>query len=151
MVATSASSTSSRASAASTPARSYDAELAELERAAVPTVGSCAGQFTANTMAMVAEVMGLALSHVAMTPAVASSRGPLAEHSGRTLARLIHEGGPLPRDLVTRRGLENAAAAVAATGGSTNAALHLPAISSTRRASTSTSGPSPISSRGPRF
>lgn len=103
-------------------------ELGELERAGVPTVGSCAGQFTANTMAMVAEVLGLALPHCAMMPAVASARLALAEESGRTLARLILQGGPTPRDLVTRHSLENAAAAVAATGGSTNAALHLPAI-----------------------
>ena len=103
-------------------------ELAELERVSVPTVGSCAGQFTANTMAMVAETLGLALPHCAMMPAVASERQALAEQSGRTLARLIREGGPRPRDLVTRRSLENAAAAVAATGGSSNAALHLPAI-----------------------
>ena len=103
-------------------------ELAELERVGVPTLGSCAGQFTANTMAMVAETLGLALPHCAMMPAVASERQVLAELAGRRLARLIREGGPLPRDLVTRRSLENAAAAVAATGGSSNAALHLPAI-----------------------
>jgi dihydroxy-acid dehydratase len=105
-----------------------EAELKDLERVGVPTVGSCAGQFTANTMAMVAEAMGLALPHTAMTPAVASSRRALCMQAGRTLAKLIKEGGPLPRDLVTLKGLENAAAAVAATGGSTNAALHLPAI-----------------------
>ena len=104
------------------------AELDELERAGVPTVGACAGQFTANTMAMVAEVMGLALPHMAMMPAVFSARGALAEAAGRVLARLVRAGGPRPRDLVTRHSLENAAAAVAATGGSTNAALHLPAI-----------------------
>ncbi len=103
-------------------------ELKELERAGVPTVGSCAGQFTANTMAMVAEVLGLAPSGSAMIPAVASGRREMAQGAGRTLARLIHEGGPRPRELVTRESLENAAAAVAATGGSTNAALHLPAI-----------------------
>src|SRR5882757_5852047 len=104
------------------------AELAELERVAVPTVGSCPGQFTANTMAMVAETMGLALPGTAMTPAVYSSRLMLAEEAGRTLSRLIRSGGPRPRELVTLQSLENAAVAVAATGGSTNAALHLPAI-----------------------
>jgi dihydroxy-acid dehydratase len=103
-------------------------ELDELERAAVPTVGSCPGQFTANTMAMVAETLGIALPGSAMIPAVASERRSLAEQAGRLLGKLIREGGPLPRDLVTRRSLENAASAVAATGGSTNAALHLPAI-----------------------
>nr|WP_047165517.1 dihydroxy-acid dehydratase [Sphingomonas sp. Y57] len=105
-----------------------EAELARLEKAGVPTVGSCAGQFTANTMAMVAETLGLALPRSAMMPAVASERRALAEESGRVLGRLIRDGGPRPRDLVTRYSLENAAATVAATGGSTNAALHLPAI-----------------------
>ena len=105
-----------------------EAELAELERAGVPTIGSCAGQFTANTMAMVAEVLGLALPYTAMLPAVASERRVLGEQAGLVLGRLIRQGGPRPRDLVTLRSLENAAAAVAATGGSTNAALHLPAI-----------------------
>jgi dihydroxy-acid dehydratase len=103
-------------------------ELDELERAGVPTLGACAGQFTANTMAMVAEVLGLAPSSSAMLPAVASERRVLARSAGLTLAKLIRSGSPLPRDLVTRRALENAVAAVAATGGSTNAALHLPAI-----------------------
>jgi len=105
-----------------------ESELLELERVSVPTVGSCAGQFTANTMAMVAEVLGLALPENAMMPAVASERRALGEEAGRTLARLIRQSGPRPRQLVTRQSLENAAAAVAATGGSTNAALHLPAI-----------------------
>jgi len=105
-----------------------EAQLALLERTGIGSLGSCAGQFTANTMAMAAEVLGLALPHTAMTPAVAASRQVLASDAGRVLARLIRDGGPLPRELVTRRALENAAAAVAATGGSTNAALHLPAI-----------------------
>ena len=105
-----------------------EAELARLERIGIGSLGSCAGQFTANTMAMAAEVLGLALPHTAMTPAVAATRRVLASDAGRVLARLIRDGGPLPRDLVTRKSLENAAAAVAATGGSTNAALHLPAI-----------------------
>ncbi len=105
-----------------------EAELAELERVAVPTVGSCPGQFTANTMAMVAEVLGLSLPGTAMIPAVYSQRALAAHDAGRILAQLQENGGPLPRDLVTRKSLENAAAAVAATGGSTNAALHLPAI-----------------------
>ena len=105
-----------------------EADLAGLERAGVPTVGSCAGQFTANTMAMVAEVLGLALPHTAMIPAVAAERIALAREAGETLSRLILNEGVRPKDLVTRESLENAAAAVAATGGSTNAALHLPAI-----------------------
>ena len=104
------------------------AELEALERSCAPTVGSCPGQFTANTMAMVAETLGLALPGSAMMPAVYSERLALAREAGKRVTEIIREGGPLPRDLITRKSLENAAAAVAATGGSTNAGLHLPAI-----------------------
>ncbi len=104
------------------------AELAEMERTCSPTVGSCPGQFTANTMAMVSEVLGLAPPGSSMLPAVYSDRLPLARNAGARAVQLLLDGGPRPRDLVTRRSLENATAAVAATGGSTNAALHLPAI-----------------------
>lgn len=103
-------------------------ELTELEAQGVPTIGSCAGQFSANTMAMAAEALGLAIPGSSMRPAVASSRMELARQAGARLAEMIYAGGPTPRDLVTRLSLENAAACVAATGGSTNAALHLPAI-----------------------
>ncbi|MBL4801600.1 MAG: dihydroxy-acid dehydratase [Emcibacter sp.] len=103
-------------------------ELLSLEKAAVPTVGSCAGQFTANTMAMAAEALGLALPNSAMMPAVSSARLAFGMQAGRRLAEIIKTGGPTARELITRESLENAAAAVAATGGSTNAALHLPAI-----------------------
>jgi dihydroxy-acid dehydratase len=103
-------------------------ELAELERACAPTVGSCAGQFTANTMAMVSEALGLAPPGSAMLPAVYSQRLALARRAGQRVTEILANGGPLPRDLVTRKSLENAAAVVAATGGSTNAGLHLPAI-----------------------
>jgi dihydroxy-acid dehydratase len=102
-------------------------ELAELEQACLPTLGSCPGQFTANTMAMVAETLGLAMPGSATLPAVSSSRNEIAKQAGRTVMKVL-EKGPLPRQLVTKKSLENAAAAVAATGGSTNAALHLPAI-----------------------
>jgi dihydroxy-acid dehydratase len=105
-----------------------ESELAELEQACLPTLGSCPGQFTANTMAMVAETLGLAPPGSATLPAVAESRNSLSREAGRTVMRLLKDGGPLPRQLVTKKSLENAAAAVAATGGSTNAALHLPAI-----------------------
>jgi dihydroxy-acid dehydratase len=105
-----------------------EAELQELEHACSPTIGSCPGQFTANTMAMVSEAMGLALPGSAMLPAVYSQRLALARRAGRRVTEILRDGGPLPRDLVTRKSLENAAAAVAATGGSTNAGLHLPAI-----------------------
>lgn len=103
-------------------------ELDELEQVCLPTLGSCPGQFTANTMAMVSETLGLALPGSATLPAVSSERKSLAQQAGRAVLRLLKAGGPLPRDLVTKKSLENAAAAVAATGGSTNAALHLPAI-----------------------
>ena len=105
-----------------------EAELDELGHACAPTLGSCPGQFTANTMAMVSETLGLALPGSAMLPAVYSERLALARRAGRRATEIVREGGPLPRDLVTRKSLENACAAVAATGGSTNAGLHLPAI-----------------------
>jgi len=103
-------------------------ELAEMERLCSPSVGSCPGQFTANTMAMVSEALGLALPGSAMLPAVFSDRIALARRAGQRVLGILRDGGPLPRDLVTRKSLENACAAVAATGGSTNAGLHLPAI-----------------------
>jgi dihydroxy-acid dehydratase len=104
------------------------AELSELEQACAPTIGACPGQFTANTMAMVAETLGLAPPGSALLPAVYSQRLALARQAGRRAGEILREGGPMPRDLVTRKALENAAAVVAATGGSTNAGLHLPAI-----------------------
>jgi dihydroxy-acid dehydratase len=103
-------------------------ELDELERVCLPTLGSCPGQFTANTMAMVAETLGLALPGSATLPAVDAGRRTLTQRAGAAVMRLLAQGGPLPRELVTRKSLENACAAVAATGGSTNAALHIPAI-----------------------
>jgi dihydroxy-acid dehydratase len=102
--------------------------LREIEKACTPTAGSCPGQFTANTMAMVAETLGLAPLGSAMVPAVYSDRIAIARRAGETVMQTLRNGGPLPRDLVTRKSLENACAAVAATGGSTNAALHIPAI-----------------------
>src|SRR3954469_23986197 len=103
-------------------------ELDQLERACLPTLGSCPGQFSANTMAMVSETLGLALPGSATLPAVADERSSVAAKAGKIVLEILKNGGPLPRDLVTRKSLENASAAVAATGGSTNAALHLPAI-----------------------
>jgi len=104
------------------------AQLDELEAVCLPTLGSCPGQFTANTMAMVSETLGLAQPGTATLPAVAEGRSAAAREAGAAVMRLLREGGPLPRELVTRKSIENACAAVAATGGSTNAALHLPAI-----------------------
>jgi dihydroxy-acid dehydratase len=105
-----------------------EADLHSMAEECSPTVGSCPGQFTANTMAMVSEVIGLALPGSAMLPAVYSDRIALARRAGEAVLRILRDGGPLPRELVTRQALENAAACVAATGGSSNAGLHLPAI-----------------------
>jgi dihydroxy-acid dehydratase len=103
-------------------------ELKEMEHICIPTLGSCPGQFTANTMAMVSETLGLALPGSATMPAVAEQRKSMAFESGKLVLQILKNGGPLPRELITRKSLENACAAVAATGGSTNAALHIPAI-----------------------
>jgi dihydroxy-acid dehydratase len=105
-----------------------EAALRDLELACKPTIGACAGQFTANTMAMVSEVLGLTVPNSAMVPGVYSERLAIARRAGALVLDILARGGPLPRDLVTRASLENAAAIVAATGGSTNAALHIPAI-----------------------
>jgi len=106
-----------------------EADLDEIEAVACPSGGSCGGQFTANTMACVSEAIGLALPHSAGAPAVYESRDEFAVASGVQVMKLI-EKGIRPRDIVTRKSLENAATVVAATGGSTNAGLHLPAIAS---------------------
>jgi dihydroxy-acid dehydratase len=105
-----------------------EADLDTLERACKPSVGACAGQFTANTMAMVSEALGLTVPNSAMVPGVYSERLAIAKRAGEIVMEILKRGGPLPRDLVTRKSLENASAIVAATGGSTNAALHIPAI-----------------------
>ncbi len=104
-----------------------DEDLYELECVACPSAGSCGGQFTANTMACVSEAMGLALPGSAGAPAPYESRDQLCEESGRVVMDLI-ASGLRPRDIVTRKALENAAVVVAASGGSTNGGLHLPAI-----------------------
>jgi dihydroxy-acid dehydratase len=104
-----------------------DADLHELECVACPSAGSCGGQFTANTMACVSEAIGLALPGSAGAPAPYESRDAYAEASGQAVMALL--GANIrPRDIVTRKALENAAMVVAATGGSTNGGLHLPAI-----------------------
>jgi dihydroxy-acid dehydratase len=103
------------------------AELTQLESVACPSAGSCGGQFTANTMACVSEAIGLALPGSAGAPAPYESRDQFCEASGRTVMDLIAQQ-LRPRDIVTRQALENAAVVVAASGGSTNAALHLPAM-----------------------
>jgi len=104
-----------------------DKDLHELECVACPSAGSCGGQFTANTMACVSEAMGLALPGSSGAPAPYESRDAYAEASGRAVMNLL-KLGIRPRDIVTRKSLENAARLVAASGGSTNGGLHLPAI-----------------------
>ncbi len=104
-----------------------DEELHELECAACPSAGACGGQFTANTMAMVSEAIGLALPYSAGAPAPYEERDRWAVESGRAVMSLL-ESGLRPRDIATRKAFENAAVVVGATGGSTNAGLHLPAM-----------------------
>src|ERR687898_618219 len=111
----------------SLPGMMTDQELNDVEHAACPSSGSCGGQFTANTMACVSEAIGLALPGSAGAPAPYESRDQYAEASGRAVMNLL-QLGIRPRQIVTREALENAAIVVAASGGSTNAALHLPAI-----------------------
>ena len=102
-------------------------ELTELELVACPSTGACGGQFTANTMACVSEAIGLALPYSSGTPAPYEERDKYAYASGEAVMNLLKEN-IRPRDIVTKKSLENAAVIVAATGGSTNAALHLPAL-----------------------
>jgi dihydroxy-acid dehydratase len=106
-----------------------DEDLHELECMACPSAGSCGGQFTANTMACVSEAIGLALPGSAGAPAPYESRDAFAEASGAAVMSLLARG-IRPRDICTRKAFENAAMVVAASGGSTNGALHLPAMAS---------------------
>ena len=102
-------------------------DLTALEKVACPGHGACGGQFTANTMACVGEAIGLSLPNSNMTPAPYNSREEIAVAAGRQVMALV-ERNLRPRDICTRAAFENAARVVAATGGSTNAALHLPAM-----------------------
>ncbi len=104
-------------------------ELHEIECVACPSAGSCGGQFTANTMACVSEAIGLAIPGSAGAPAPYESRDEYAKASGEAVMQLI-KNNLRPRDIITKKALENAARIVAASGGSTNAGLHLPAIAS---------------------
>jgi dihydroxy-acid dehydratase len=104
-----------------------DEDLFGLEQVACPSAGACGAQFTANTMAMVSEAIGLALPYSAGAPAPYEIRDSFCMTAGEKVMDLVL-AGIRPRDIVTRKSLENAAATVAASGGSTNAALHLPAI-----------------------
>jgi dihydroxy-acid dehydratase len=102
-------------------------ELIDIEKVACPGHGACGGQFTANTMACVAEAIGLSLPNSNSAPAPYATRDDIARDAGRAVMDLL-EKNIRPRDICTRKAFENAATVVAATGGSTNAALHLPAM-----------------------
>jgi dihydroxy-acid dehydratase len=102
-------------------------ELTAIEKAACPGHGACGGQFTANTMACVGEAIGLSLPNSNMAPAPYKSREEVAVAAGKQVMELLHLN-LRPRDICTRAAFENAARVVAATGGSTNGALHLPAM-----------------------
>lgn len=105
-----------------------DGDLLGVERAACPGTGSCAGMYTANTMAAVGEALGLSLPGSASPPAVDYRREVFARESGTRAAELVAQGGPLPRDILTKEAFENAIAVTMALAGSTNAVLHLLAI-----------------------
>src|SRR6266480_3022594 len=109
-----------------------DEELALIERNACPTMGSCAGMFTANTMASAAEALGMSLPGSSAAPAVDRRRDDFAHVSGRAVVELV-EKGIRPRQIMTREAFENAIAVTNALGGSTNAVLHLLAIANEAR------------------
>ena len=104
-----------------------DEDLHELEGVASPGPGACGGQFTANTMATAFEIMGISAMGSGMVPAENGKKGQVAEDCGRLVMELL-EKDVRPSSIITRESLENAIACVAATGGSTNAVLHLMAI-----------------------
>jgi dihydroxy-acid dehydratase len=104
-----------------------DEELRELEEAASPGSGACAGQFTANTMAMAFEVLGISPPGAAMVPAMDGSKGQVAFEAGQLVLDVLARG-QRPSELITRQSLENAIAAIATSGGSTNGVLHLLAV-----------------------
>ncbi len=105
-----------------------DAELLQIERAACPTTGSCAGMYTANTMAAAAEALGMSLPGAASPPAVDYRREVFARESGIACTKLLSTDGPRPRDIMTFEAFENAIAVTMALAGSTNAVLHLLSI-----------------------
>src|SRR5207248_1376997 len=104
-----------------------DADLDELESVASPGAGACGGQFTANTMALAFELLGISPMGSSMVPAQEGRKGEVAEDCGRLVMELVRNDGR-PSAVITRAALENAIAGVAMTGGSTNAVLHLLAV-----------------------
>jgi dihydroxy-acid dehydratase len=109
--------------------RMSDQELSELESVASPGAGACGGQFTANTMAMAFEVLGISPSGASMVPATDANKATVAFEVGKLVVDVLRRG-QRPSDIITRQSLENAIAAIAASGGSTNGVLHLLAIAS---------------------
>jgi dihydroxy-acid dehydratase len=104
-----------------------DAELTELENAASPGAGACGGQFTANTMAMAFEVLGISPSGFSMVPATHPRKAQVAADAGKLVLDVLKRG-QRPSEIITKDGLENAIAAIACSGGSTNGVLHLLAV-----------------------
>jgi dihydroxy-acid dehydratase len=104
-----------------------DAELKEIEATACPGAGACGGQYTANTMAMVLEFIGLAIMNSGSVPAVDPRKEQVGRDVGKQVMSLV-EAGTRPSDILTRTSFDNAIASVAASGGSTNAVLHLLAL-----------------------
>jgi len=123
-------------------------ELLAIERHACPTIGSCAGMYTANTMASVSEALGMAILGSASPPAVDSRRGDGAYLAGETVMNLV-EAGITSRDILVKSAFENAIAVVMALGGSTNAVLHLLAIAYEARVDLSLSDFNRIGARVP--
>jgi dihydroxy-acid dehydratase len=107
--------------------RISDEELTELEDAASPGAGACGGQFTANTMAMAFEVLGISPAGFSMVPATDPRKAQVASDAGKLVMDVL-ERGQRPSDIITRESLENAIAAIACSGGSTNGVLHLLAV-----------------------
>jgi dihydroxy-acid dehydratase len=104
-----------------------DEQLTEIEEAASPGAGACGGQFTANTMAMAFEVLGISPAGFSMVPATHPRKAEVASEAGRLVMDVLSRG-LLPSDIITRESLENAIAAIACSGGSTNGVLHLLAV-----------------------
>jgi dihydroxy-acid dehydratase len=107
--------------------RITDQDLAELEDVASPGAGACGGQFTANTMAMAFEVLGISPAGFSMVPAVDPHKQDVAQRAGELVMDVLRRG-QRPSDIITRESLENAIAAIACSGGSTNGVLHLLAV-----------------------
>ncbi len=104
-----------------------DEDLAELEKVASPGAGACGGQFTANTMAMAFEILGISPMGSAMVPAEHAGKAEVAIEAGKLMMEVL-DRGLRPRDIITKDSLENAIAAIATSGGSTNGVLHLLAV-----------------------